>query len=113
MIITTPTNLFGNHTGPQSGDPGSLTFNLLYKKVFSVHARWYSVGLNLGLLPSTLDAIQEKHSRDSERCLAAVIEKWLAKEPEPTWDDVLEMLESPSLNENRLAAEIRQFATSH
>ena len=97
-----------NPKGPLSGKQGSLTFDLLYQKLFHVRARWYSVGLSLGLLPSTLDDIQDKHNRSSERCIATVLEKWLATKPDATWDDVIEMLESPSLNEKTLAKEIRQ-----
>ena len=100
--------VFMNPKGPLSGKPGSLTFDLLYQKLFCVRARWYSVGLNFGLLPSTLDALEQKHRGDPERCIAAVCEKWIDTKPEATWDDVLEMLESPSLDEKRLAKQIRQ-----
>lgn len=102
------TTLFGNHTGPLSGESGTLKFNLLYEKLFSVNPKWKIVGVNLGFMPSTLDAIQVKHGSDSKMCLAAVLEEWLKIKPEATWGDVTKMLESRSLEENRLAEEIKK-----
>ena len=100
---------FVNLAGPLFGEPGSLTFDLLYQKLFCIRARWYSVGVNLHLLPSTLDALDHKHRGDPERCIAAVCEKWIATKPDATWDDIIEMLESPSLSEKKLATEIRNM----
>ena len=100
--------LFTNPTGTLLTESGGLTVNLLYQKLFSVRAKWYSVGLNLDLHPSTLDAIEQKHRGDTDRCMATVLEKWLAKKPDGTWDNVLDMLESPSLNQKALAKELRQ-----
>lgn len=97
-----------NPKGRLSGESRSLTFDLLYQKLFCVRARWYSVGLNLGLLPSTLDALEHQHRGDPERCIAAVCEKWIATKPGATWGDVIKMLESPSIDEKRLAKQLRQ-----
>ena len=109
LVYTIPQHfccLYTPHT--PSAESGDLTVNLLYQKLFSVRAKWYSVGLTLGLLPPTLHAIEREHSINTDRCIAAVCEKWVAAKPEATWDDVLEMLESPSLDEKALAKEIRQ-----
>ena len=84
-----------------------MTFGLLYQKLFCVQHCWYSIGLGLGLLPSSLAAIEHKHGRDCERCIAELCEKWMNLKPSANWEDIVEVLENRSVNQRALASEIR------
>ena len=40
---------------------------------------WINLGLDLGLLITTLEAIETKHRGDANRCLLECLTKWLQK----------------------------------
>ena len=49
---------------------------------------WIDLGLHLGLLITTLEAIEAKHRGDMYRCLLECLTKWLQKADNvgvPTW----------------------------
>ena len=65
----------------------------------SVSARWRDLGTRLGLLPHTMNNMESTHNGNVERCLPAVIEKWLQrpvgevlKSALPTWKNLCEAL---------------------
>ena len=53
--------------------------------------RWFSLGLKLGLYKTTLDAIEDKHKNEVDRCLLECLSAWLDKvnnvrsEGDPNW----------------------------
>ena len=51
---------------------------LLEKCGFS-ETKWYKLGLRLGLLKRTLDAIEMKHRGDVYRCITECISQWLGR----------------------------------
>ena len=62
--------------------------------------KWYTLGVDLGLLKPTLDTIEAQHGNDLHRCLLECISKWLSKadkvieKGEPTWDSLTSALEN-------------------
>ena len=60
--------------------------------------KWYTLGLDLGLLKPTLDTIETQYRNDIQRCLLECISQWLKKadktikKGEPTWDSLASAL---------------------
>ena len=90
------------------GDTGSRTHfpHLVYQRLSPLQANWYSIGINFYIPFGDLNAIAQNH-RDSDRCLGAVLEKWTAMKSDASWEDVIKMLTSKSLQRNSLAKEIK------
>ena len=83
-----------------------MRLKLLINWLKPVTARWYSLGIQLGVNPDRLHEI-ESHKRDVKRYLTDMLMHWLGNhEPAPTVDDLLEALKSCSMMEDRLAAQL-------
>ena len=60
--------------------------------------RWPELGLKLGLLQNTLDAIEKNHSGDSVHCLTECLSQWLCRADNvdsrggATWDSLSDAL---------------------
>ena len=69
-------------------------------------AEWRNIGLQLKLLPGTLDAIHSDQQRVIP-CLEAVFTKWRRNDHPPyTWKTILNVLESNVVGRKRLADDI-------
>ena len=78
------------------------------RKLYAVHAKWYDMGLELGLKVPTLDGIETKQKSDPCQCLREVLKEWLRGiDPLPTWRAVMQALKSPMLGYYQLAAHIQ------
>ena len=72
---------------------------------------WYDVGLALGLLPRTLDAIQTQ-SADLITCRRTMLVEWLRQKDQvlqkgrPSWRTLVKALRSPPVNRADVANEI-------
>ena len=67
---------------------------------------WYSLGIQLGLLTTTLKEIEANHRGDVGRCLAECLESWLNNGDNCTWDSLEDALEK--IGGNTTAIEIRE-----
>ena len=67
---------------------------------------WYSLGLQLELLPSALKDIEANHRGDVGRCLAECLDSWLKNTDHCTWDSLEDALEK--IGENSTVKEIRE-----
>lgn len=56
--------------------------------------RWYSLGIQLGLAPGTLNNIEGNHPRDADRCKIDVLDWWLRNEQDATWEKLAHALEA-------------------
>ena len=78
--------------------------------------RWFKLGLALGLLKNTLDAIEANYPRDVRRCLIECLSKWLERadgvdsKGGATWDSLSTGLRS--INENAVADELDKESES-
>ena len=57
-------------------------------------AKWYQLGVQLGIPPATLSTIQFDHPRDAQRCMTEVISWWLRNSPECSWAKLAEAVEA-------------------
>ena len=65
---------------------------------------WYDLGLELGLLPYQLDAIQ-KDSRVTTDGQRLMLQKWLDT-GSASWSSLVKALKSPLINKEKIADEI-------
>ena len=78
------------------------------EELADVKAKWYNIGLGLGLSYVTLDGIKADHSNISD-CLREALKTWLKTHlPPPTWSKVVEALRTKIVGEAKLAAHLEQ-----
>ena len=76
-------------------------------EVFSAAAKWYDIGLELGVSADDLDTIK-KANDDPKECLREMLRQWLSKvDLEPTWEALIAALRIPAVNYPALANEIK------
>ena len=77
------------------------------RALFDIRAKWYHIGVELGLPVGTLNAIRTQFT-DLTDCVTEMCTKWLqGTHPSPTWDDLIKAVESPFVGENCLAQKLR------
>ena len=75
--------------------------------------KWDDLGLNLGLLQTTLEAIERNNHGDVSRCLTRCLSQWLRRADNvdsrggATWDSLSTALRS--MNEVAVADELSEF----
>ena len=79
----------------------------LLEELDSVCAKWYNIGMKLGVRVGRLDAIRAQYN-DSSNCLRETLAAWLRACPTPTtWSKVVEALKSATVNEGALATSLK------
>ena len=82
--------------------------NTVRSAVWDARAKYYFIGLELGLNPSDLDTIRRRYQGDPDDSLPAVLQIFLTRaHPPPTWIDLARALESPGVGYGALAEKIR------
>lgn len=56
-------------------------------------AKWYQLGVQLGVTPSTLSTIKYDNPHDVQRCKSEVLLWWLKNAEVITWDNLAQALE--------------------
>jgi len=78
------------------------------RKLYAVSTKWYNFGLELGLQVATLDSINTKYSDDPSECFREALKEWLkGVNPTPTWQAVVNALESPTVAHGHLAEQFK------
>ncbi len=72
---------------------GTKDLQHIYGALFEVRAKWRPIGLELGLTPGTLDAIEQRKINPSDR-LEAVLLNWLQVTRGATWEHLIDALRS-------------------
>ena len=89
--------------------PGELSIDDLgdvLEAVWEARAKWYNIGLKLGISVGTLDSI-ESSNQNSGRCLTAMIKDWLKNgKPKPSWAQLAKALKSRMVGYAQLAEEL-------
>ena len=86
-------------------EPDSL--NDVRKELWDINAKWYDIGLELGLRTGVLESIRYQN-QDAPTCLRETLFHWLKKvDPPPTWKRLAYALESCTVGEPRLAEQLR------
>ena len=77
--------------------------------IMKVVTKWHSLGIQLGLPPELLNAIEQNYSKDSQRCCEQVFKDWLVRpELDPSWSVLIEALESDAVSQKRVACELKK-----
>ena len=71
-----------------------------------MRSKWRQLGLELDLAPGTLDAIEQESLKPDNR-LERVLHEWL-NSGSATWRQLVEALESHTVNEKSLARKLRE-----
>ena len=77
------------------------TLKQLNKLKKSISFKWHDLGIEL-LEPEdirTLDEIQSNYPRDASTCCTKMFQLWLDKQPEASWEQLIEGLRGIDLNE--------------
>ena len=76
------------------------------KAIYSIHHKWYNIGLELHIPFTALDAIKANHQTTDE-CLTEMLKHWLTHDsPPPSWIGLVEALSSEPVGKTSLAREI-------
>ena len=87
---------------------------VVMEELNNVSAKWYNIGLQLGVRVGTLDAIEKQYSDPTDR-FRKTLTTWLKTSfpsqtcvCSPTWTNIVEALRSSVVGEARLAADLEQ-----
>ena len=73
-----------------------------------VSAKWKQISIQLGLTPSDQECFIASTPNDPLQCFTSVFRVWKSRATRPyTWFTMIEALESPAVDEMRLAQELR------
>ena len=76
--------------------------------MWEARAKWYYIGLELGISVGTLDSI-EATNQNPDRCFTTMIKAWLRSgRPKPSWAAVANALKSPMVGYEQLAEQLPQ-----
>ena len=76
------------------------------KSIWEAHGKWYNLGLELGITPTSLDSIGLANPQKPEDCFRAMLSQWLRKH-QATWRALAEALSSPPVGYGLLAEQIQ------
>ena len=74
--------------------------------VWEGRAKWYNLGLELGLTPGTLDAFNLANQCDPDRCFAAILKQWLRTCEHPSWSILARSLRARTVGLGDLADQV-------
>ena len=81
--------------------------SVLHRELHQVSHKWYSLGVQLQVPIGTLECI-EMENRQMSNCLLKLLTVWLqCTNPSPTWNALIEALESSPVEERCLAQHLR------
>ena len=73
-----------------------------------IAAEWHDIGVELLDVEDepALNTIKNNHPGDVNKCTAEMLQLWLARKPEASWDQLLEAFREPNIKLNALAVRI-------
>ena len=81
------------------------------RAVWEGRASWYNLGVQLGLDPGTLDAIEQDKRGNPGHCLTEILKKWLSSPGlRPSWSSLARSLRALPVGREDLA---KKLVTSH
>ena len=97
-----------------AGNLGPNDLRRVRGAIFSVHHKWYNIGLELDIPFTTLDGINANFQM-TDKCLTEMLKQWLSRtSPPPSWSGLVEALSSEPVGEKRLAEQIHtQYCVTH
>ena len=105
MIIIIDVGVASGSTVPSATPELKDLLDALQHKV--AH-KWKRLGVFLKISTGRLDNIEADH-HNTQDCLQEMLQVWLKQvHPPPTWASIINALDSDSLEEQRLAGELRE-----
>ena len=100
---------------PDSGLSRSPTMQELSSSVVArVIPNWHPLGVELGLDVTFLQTLENDYPRDSKRCCTEMFRQWLFQpELTPSWDKLIEALNSSNVAQRKLAQELSEKYTCY
>ena len=90
-----------------SSPPSIAAF--LNKVAVQIPAKWKLFAYNLNIGHDAVSEIESKYPHDPTECFMSTFSYWEKKQSPPfTWDTVLEVLQSPSVGEKKMAEDLKQ-----
>ena len=84
------------------------------RAVWEGRAKWYNIGLELGLTAGTLDAIKLANQDDPDRCIRETLKDWLRRDDvHPSWSGLARALRAPPVGMGQLAEELLNYDPSN
>ena len=70
-------------------------------------AKWYNIGLQLGLVAGTVDAIRQTNNNHTDECFTTVLKEWLRRgDLQPSWTSLARSLRARSVGLGHLAEQL-------
>ena len=77
------------------------------RSVWEGCAKWYNIGLELGLKPGTLDSIRKTNYNDTGQCFTATLKEWLHRpELDPSLSSLARSLRAAPVGLGHLAEQL-------
>lgn len=81
---------------------------LIQTLLWEGRAKWYNIGLQLGLSPGTLDAIEQTHHHHTDRCFTATLNEWLTTPKlDRSWNKLAKCLNKKTVGLGELAEQLK------
>ena len=77
------------------------------KAVWEARAKWYNIGLELGISAGTLDNIKKRNGNDGDTCLRDMLAEWLRDAAIiSTWGGLSLALRATTVGEGQLSLQL-------
>ena len=77
------------------------------RTVWEGRAKWYNIGLELGLTAGMLDAIQQTNHDHTDHCFRATLKEWLSRaDLQPSWSSLAAALRAPPVGLGNMAEQL-------
>ena len=79
------------------------------RAVWEGRAKWYNIGLQLGLMAGTLDSIKLANQSNPDSCFTEILKIWLRRSDlHPSWSSLARSLAAPPVGLEYLAGQLPQ-----
>ena len=96
-----------------SNSSGEHSLVAIVNTIHTLAAKWFNLGVALGLPYNRLTSIESDFPRDSLRCLTETVQIWLQSSSCPSWRGLVSALRSPSVNRIDIANRTAKDHPSH
>ena len=91
-----------------SNHSDECSLRTILDSISTVTAKWFNLGVALGLSSDTLKTIESDPPKDTHRCLTEMLIAWLQMKDnsQPSWQSLASALRSPFVDKNEIAVMI-------
>lgn len=88
---------------------GKLNLCQVQRAIWQGRAKWYNIGIELGITADTLDVIKRDNHYVTEDCFTTMLKEWLKKQSDSlpaSWSELAAALRSPPVGLEHLADQV-------